>query len=114
MTRTRTTHLQELDQVQVVRLRHATREVDGTQRVRRQPRSAIWGRWVAVAAAVDLEAPGNRHAMRRLRRGRGGQELQITLQHGDQRPDRRPWAAAVRAECRRLTTSGMAKTHDWT
>ncbi len=35
--------LNELDHVQVVRLHHPTREVDGTQRVRRQPRVGDFG-----------------------------------------------------------------------
>src|SRR5437762_14125799 len=38
----------ELDHVQVVRLRHPTREVDGTERVRRQPRVGDCGTVVSL------------------------------------------------------------------
>jgi len=38
----------ELDRVQVVRLRHPTREVGGTERVRRQPRVGDFGTVVSL------------------------------------------------------------------
>jgi len=57
MTKHGTRIFKELDQVQVVRLRHATREVDGTQRVRRQPRVGDLGTVVAVLQRGS-EAPG--------------------------------------------------------
>jgi len=47
----------ELDQVQVVRLHQATREIDGTERVRRQPRIGDRGTVVALLQGGS-DAPG--------------------------------------------------------
>ncbi len=48
MTEQDTPIFNELDQVQVVRLHQAAREVDGTERVRRQPRVGDLGTVVAL------------------------------------------------------------------